>query len=43
MMVAWASEPVRIGAMALSGLARILQNLCLVVPVRIRACGSLMV
>ena len=43
MMVAWASEPVCIGATVLSGLVRILQNLRLVVSVRIRVCGSLMV
>ena len=43
MMVAWASEAVRIGAPVLSGLVRILQNLRLVVSVRIRVCGSLMV
>ena len=43
MMVAWANEFVRIGAQVLSGLVRILQNLRLVVSVRIRVCGSLMV
>lgn len=43
MMVAWASEPVRIGATVLGGLVWILQNLRLVVSVRIRVCGSLMV
>ena len=43
MMVAWACEAVRIGATVLSGLVRILQNLRLVVSVRIRVCGSLMV